>query len=350
MDKINIRQPDDWHVHLREGAMLEAVLPYTARQFGRAIVMPNLSNPVTTTELAKKYKTDILRALPDEKYCEGFIPLMTCYLTDETSVTDLSQGFSEGIFTAAKLYPANATTNSKYGVSDVNNLDAVFAKMEQLGMPLLVHGEVTDPYVDIFDREAVFIERVLKSLVSRFPNLKIVLEHITTRESVEFVRSHQKQLAATITAHHLLLNRNDIFQDGIRPHRYCLPIAKREVHRLALREAATSGDRCFFLGTDTAPHSLGDKQSACGCAGIFTASSALEFYAQVFEDENSLDKLEGFASLYGPAFYGMEVNESFVTLVKEKLRIPGTIPISDGNSIRPFKAGQTLYWKLKILD
>lgn len=350
MDKINIRQPDDWHVHLREGAMLEAVLPYTARQFGRAIVMPNLSNPVTTTDLAKKYKTDILRALPDEKYCEGFIPLMTCYLTDETSVTDLSQGFSEGIFTAAKLYPANATTNSKYGVSDVNNLDAVFAKMEQLGMPLLVHGEVTDPYVDIFDREAVFIERVLKSLVSRFPNLKIVLEHITTRESVEFVRSHQKQLAATITAHHLLLNRNDIFQDGIRPHRYCLPIAKREVHRLALREAATSGDRCFFLGTDTAPHSLGDKQSACGCAGIFTASSALEFYAQVFEDENSLDKLEGFASLYGPAFYGMEVNESFVTLVKEKLRIPGTIPVSDGNSIRPFKAGQTLYWKLKILD
>ena len=350
MDKINIRQPDDWHVHLREGAMLEAVLPYTARQFGRAIVMPNLSNPVTTTELAKKYKTDILRALPDEKYCEGFIPLMTCYLTDETSVTDLSQGFSEGIFTAAKLYPANATTNSKYGVSDVNNLDAVFAKMEQLGMPLLVHGEVTDPYVDIFDREAVFIERVLESLVSRFPNLKIVLEHITTRESVEFVRSHQQQLAATITAHHLLLNRNDIFQDGIRPHRYCLPIAKREVHRLALREAAISGDRCFFLGTDTAPHSLGDKQSACGCAGIFTASSALELYAQVFEDENSLDKLEGFASLYGPAFYGMEVNKSYVTLVKEKLRIPGTIPVSDGNSIRPFKAGQTLYWKLKILD
>ena len=347
MDKINIRQPDDWHVHLREGAMLEAVLPYTARQFGRAIVMPNLSNPVTTTELAKKYKTDILRALPDEKYCEGFIPLMTCYLTDETSVTDLSQGFSEGIFTAAKLYPANATTNSKYGVSDVNNLDAVFAKMEQLGMPLLVHGEVTDPYVDIFDREAVFIERVLESLVSRFPNLKIVLEHITTRESVEFVRSHQQQLAATITAHHLLLNRNDIFQDGIRPHRYCLPIAKREVHRLALREAAISGDRCFFLGTDTAPHSLGDKQSACGCAGIFTASSALELYAQVFEDENSLDKLEGFASLYGPAFYGMEVNESYVTLVREKLRIPGTIPVSDGNSIRPFKAGQTLYWKLK---
>lgn len=347
MDKINIRQPDDWHVHLREGAMLEAVLPYTARQFGRAIVMPNLSNPVTTTELAKKYKTDILRALPDEKYCEGFIPLMTCYLTDETSVIDLSQGFSEGIFTAAKLYPANATTNSKYGVSDVNNLDAVFAKMEQLGMPLLVHGEVTDPYVDIFDREAVFIERVLESLVSRFPNLKIVLEHITTRESVEFVRSHQQQLAATITAHHLLLNRNDIFQDGIRPHRYCLPIAKREVHRLALREAATSGDSCFFLGTDTAPHSLGDKQSACGCAGIFTASSALELYAQVFEDENSLDKLEGFASLYGPAFYGMEVNKSYVTLVKEKLRIPGTIPVSDGNSIRPFKAGQTLYWKLK---
>jgi dihydroorotase len=347
MNEVIIRRPDDWHVHLRDGAMLETVLPYTARQFGRAIVMPNLANPVTTTQLAKNYRTNILRALPKEKDCEGFIPLMTCYLTDETSVADLSQGYLGGVFTAAKLYPANATTNSKYGVSDINNLGAVFAKMEELGMPLLVHGEVTDSSVDIFDREAVFIDLILSSLVLRFPNLKIVMEHITTKEAVDFVRSCAEHIAATITAHHLMLNRNDIFQGGIHPHRYCLPIAKREAHQLVLREAATSGDNCFFLGTDTAPHSLSDKETACGCAGIFTATNALELYAQVFDEEKSLDKLESFASLHGPAFYGLEVNKSYVTLVKEKLRIPGTIPVSDGNSIRPFKAGQTLNWKLK---
>ena len=347
MNEVIIRRPDDWHVHLREGAMLEAVLPYTARQFDRAIVIPNLANPVTTSQLAKEYRTNILRALPEEKGCEGFIPLMTCYLTDETSVTDLSQGYLEGVFVAAKLYPANATTNSKYGVSDVNALNGVFEKMEELGMPLLVHGEVTDPSVDIFDREAVFIERNLNSLVSRFPGLKIVMEHVTTKEAVEFVRSCKDQMAATITAHHLLLSRNDIFQGGIHPHRYCLPVAKREVHRLALREAATSGDRCFFLGTDTAPHSLRDKETTCGCAGIFTAASALELYTQVFEEERSLDKLESFASLNGPAFYGMDVNKGCVTLVKEKSRIPGVIPVSDGSSIRPFKAGKTLTWKLK---
>ena len=347
MNEVIIRRPDDWHVHLREGAMLEAVLPYTARQFERAIVMPNLANPVTTSQLAKEYRTNILRALPEEKGCEGFIPLMTCYLTDETSVTDLSQGYLEGVFTAAKLYPANATTNSKYGVSDVNVLNGVFGKMEELGMPLLVHGEVTDPSVDIFDREAVFIERILNSLVSRFPGLKIVMEHVTTKEAVEFVRTCKDQMAATITAHHLFLNRNDIFQGGIHPHRYCLPVAKREVHRLALREAATSGDSCFFLGTDTAPHSLRDKETTCGCAGIFTATSALELYTQVFEEEKALDKLEGFASLNGPAFYGMDVNKSYVTLVKEKSRVPGMIPVSDGSSIRPFKAGKILNWKLK---
>ena len=347
MNEVIIRRPDDWHVHLREGAMLEAVLPYTARQFERAIVMPNLANPVTTSQLANEYRTNILRALPEEKGCEGFIPLMTCYLTDETSVTDLSQGYLEGVFVAAKLYPANATTNSKYGVSDVNALNGVFEKMEELGMPLLVHGEVTDPSVDIFDREAVFIERILNSLVSRFPGLKIVMEHVTTKEAVEFVRSCKDQMAATITAHHLLLSRNDIFQGGIHPHRYCLPVAKREVHRLALREAATSGDRCFFLGTDTAPHSLRDKETTCGCAGIFTATSALEFYTQVFEEEKALDKLEGFASFNGPAFYGMDVNKSYVTLVKEKSRVPGMIPVSDGSAIRPFKAGKILNWKLK---
>ena len=347
MSEVIIRRPDDWHVHLREGAMLEAVLPYTARQFERAIIMPNLANPVTTSQLAKEYRTNILRVLPEERRCEGFIPLMTCYLTEETSATDLSQGYLEGVFTAAKLYPANATTNSKYGVSDVNVLNGVFGKMEELGMPLLVHGEVTDPSVDIFDREAVFIERILNSLVSRFPGLKIVMEHVTTKEAVEFVRSCKDQMAATITAHHLLLSRNDIFQGGIHPHRYCLPVAKREVHRLALREAATSGDRCFFLGTDTAPHSLRDKETTCGCAGIFTATSALELYTQVFEEERSLDKLESFASLNGPAFYGMDVNKNYVTLIKAKSRIPGMIPVSDGSSIRPFRAGKTLNWKLK---
>ena len=347
MDEVIIRRPDDWHVHLREGAMLEAVLPYTARQFERAIVMPNLANPVITSQLAKEYRTNILRALPEEKGCEGFIPLMTCYLTDETSVTDLIQGYLEGVFAAAKLYPANATTNSKYGVSDVNTLNGVFEKMEELGMPLLIHGEVTDPSVDIFDREAVFIERILNTLVSRFPGLKIVMEHVTTKEAVEFVRSCKDQMAATITAHHLLLSRNDIFQGGIHPHRYCLPVAKREVHRLALREAATSGDRSFFLGTDTAPHSLRDKETTCGCAGIFTATSALELYTQVFEEERSLDKLESFASLNGPAFYGMDVNKNYVTLIKAKSRIPGMIPVSDGSSIRPFRAGKTLNWKLK---
>jgi dihydroorotase len=347
MDEIIIRRPDDWHVHLRDGAMLDAVLPFTARQFSRAIVMPNLAVPVTTAALAADYRRKILQALPDEKTCEGFVPLMTCYLTDETSANDISQGYTDGVFAAAKLYPANATTNSAHGVTNINELDAVFEGMQDIGMPLLVHGEVTDPKVDIFDREAIYIERVLILLTKKFPKLKIVLEHVTTKDAVDFVRAHQNQVSATITAHHLMLNRNDIFQGGIHPHRYCLPIAKREVHQLALREAATSGDTCFFLGTDTAPHPLSDKEAACGCAGIFTAVNALELYTQVFDEENKLEKLEGFASLHGSAFYGMDLNDEHVTLVRENIRIPGSIPISDGSSIRPFRAGQTLGWKLK---
>ncbi len=347
MDEIIIRRPDDWHVHLRDGAMLDAVLPFTARQFSRAIIMPNLAVPVTTAALAADYRRKILQALPDEKTCEGFVPLMTCYLTDETSANDISQGYTDGVFAAAKLYPANATTNSAHGVTDINELDAVFEGMQDIGMPLLVHGEVTDPKVDIFDREAIYIERVLTSLTKKFPKLKIVMEHVTTKDAVDFVRAHQNQVAATITAHHLMLNRNDIFQGGIHPHRYCLPIAKREVHQLALREAATSGDTCFFLGTDTAPHPLSDKEASCGCAGIFTAVNALELYTQVFDEENELEKLEGFASLHGSSFYGMGLNDDHVTLVRENVRIPGSIPVSDGSSIRPFRAGQTLGWKLK---
>ena len=347
MDEIIIRRPDDWHVHLRDGAMLDAVLPFTARQFSRAIVMPNLAVPVTTAALAADYRRKILQALPDEKICEGFVPLMTCYLTDETSANDISQGYTDGVFAAAKLYPANATTNSAHGVTNINELDAVFEGMQDIGMPLLVHGEVTDPKVDIFDREAIYIERVLILLTKKFPKLKIVMEHVTTKDAVDFVRAHQNQVAATITAHHLMLNRNDIFQGGIHPHRYCLPIAKREVHQLALREAATSGDTCFFLGTDTAPHPLSDKEAACGCAGIFTAVNALELYTQVFDEENELEKLEGFASIHGSAFYGMDLNDDHVTLVRENVRIPGSIPVSDGSSIRPFRAGQTLGWKLK---
>lgn len=347
MTEITIRRPDDWHVHLRDGAMLEAVLPFTARQFGRAIVMPNLAEPVTTAALAADYRRRILQALPDERACENFVPLMTCYLTDETSASDIEQGYVDGVFAAAKLYPANATTNSAHGVTDITRLEAVFAKMQEIGMPVLLHGEVTDLAIDIFDREAVYIDQVLTPLIAEFPQLKIVMEHVTTQEAVSFVRANQTQMAATITAHHLMINRNDIFEGGLRPHRYCLPIAKREVHRLALREAATSGDRCFFLGTDTAPHPIDDKEAACGCAGIFTAANALELYTQVFDEENALDKLEGFAALHGAQFYGMDANEGSVTLVKENWRVPGTIAVPDGGSVRPFRAGQTLSWKLK---
>ena len=326
--------------------MLETVLPYTARQFARAIIMPNLSTPVTTPSLAAEYRRRILKALPDEEAAAGFIPLMTAYLTDEIQASDLAEGFRNGVFYAAKLYPANATTNSSHGVTDVNKLVPVFRKMEEIGMPLLIHGEVTDPDVDVFDREEIFIRNVLQPLINEFSGLKVVLEHITTRQAVDFIRSMNGRVGATITAHHLIINRNSMFQGGLRPHHYCLPVAKREEHRLALRGAATSGDPAFFLGTDTAPHTVGAKEMDCGCAGIFSALSALELYAQVFEEEDALDKLEGFASLHGPAFYGLDANEGSVTLVKQDWRVPEHVDTPDGQQIRPFQAGQTLGWKL----
>jgi dihydroorotase len=341
-DTIILRRPDDWHVHFRDGAMLRAVLPSTARQFGRAIVMPNLVPPVTDVALARAYRERILAALPEGA---EFTPLMTCYLTDTTDPGEVARGREEGVFTAVKLYPAHATTHSAHGVTDTDRVMPVFERMAALGMPLLIHGEVTDPEIDIFDREAVFIERVLDPLRRRLPELRIVLEHVTTEEAVAYVESGGPNVAATITAHHLIINRNAIFQGGIRPHLYCLPIAKREKHRRALRRAAISGNPAFFLGTDSAPHAVPTKETACGCAGIFTAASALELYAEVFDEEGALDRFEAFASLNGPAFYRLPANERRITLRRE----PWTAPerIGDGElAVAPFRAGERLRWRL----
>jgi dihydroorotase len=342
-DTITLRRPDDWHVHLRDGAMLKAVLPFTARQFARAIVMPNLVPPVTTVATAEAYRGRILAALPTGA---DFTPLMTCYLTDDTDPDEVERGFTTGVFTAVKLYPAHATTNSASGVSDLRKARRVLERMEKLGMRLLIHGEVTDPDVDVFDREAQFIDRVLRRLIRDHPALKIVLEHITTKEAVDFVSAARANLAATITAHHLVINRNALFAGGLRPHAYCLPVAKREEHRLALRKAATSGDAKFFLGTDSAPHPVHDKEKDCGCAGIFSAPAALEIYAQVFDEENALDKLEAFASENGPRFYGLPPNETRVTLKRSRMTIPETVP-GEAGAVRPFLAGQTLGWTLE---
>jgi dihydroorotase len=339
---ITLQRPDDWHVHLRDGDMLAAVVPFTARQFARAIVMPNLLPPVTSVAAARAYRERIRAALPSE---QRFEPLMTCYLTDTTDPEVVASGYEEGVFAAAKLYPARATTNSAFGVTDFDRISPVFERMAGLGMPLLMHGEVTDPEVDVFDREAVFIERVLEPLRRRFPELRIVLEHITTREAADYVASGGANLAATITAHHLIINRNAIFAGGIRPHLYCLPIAKREKHRLALRRAATSGSNKFFLGTDSAPHAVATKETACGCAGIFTAPCALELYAEVFDEEAALDRLEAFASLNGPAFYRLPTNDARVTLRREPFPVPERIG-EGGNAIVPFRAGETLRWHL----
>ena len=344
MDSITIRRPDDWHVHLRDGAMLKAVVPETAREFGRAIVMPNLVPPVTTVAAAEAYRARILAALPAGS---RFTPLMTAYLTDASNADEIARGFESKVFTAAKLYPANATTNSASGVTDLTKIAPVLARMEQLGMPLLIHGEVTDPAIDVFDREAVFIERILIKLMRDFPALKIVLEHITTKDAADFVAAAGPTLAATITAHHLVINRNAIFQGGLRPHMYCLPIAKREIHRLALRQAATSGDAKFFLGTDSAPHPIHDKEKDCGCAGIFTAPVALEIYAQVFDEENALTKLEAFASLNGPRFYKLPPNEDRVTLRREAMQVPDAIT-GDAGAVQTFLAGQTIAWRIKL--
>jgi dihydroorotase len=341
-DTITLRRPDDWHVHLRDGAMLAAVVPFTARQFGRAIVMPNLVPPVTDVAAARAYRERIAAALPAGA---EFVPLMTCYLTDATDPGELARGWDEGVFTAAKLYPARATTNSALGVTDCERIMPVLERMAALGMPLLIHGEVTDPEVDLFDREAVFIDRVLDPLRRRLPDLRIVLEHITTEEAVAYVGSSGANLAATITAHHLVINRNAIFAGGIRPHLYCLPIAKREKHRRALRRAATSGNPRFFLGTDSAPHAVPSKETACGCAGIFTAPCALEIYAEVFEEEVALDRLEGFAALHGAEFYGFLPNEALVTLEREPFRVPDRIGAGE-NTVVPFRGGETLRWRL----
>ncbi|HET9629670.1 MAG TPA: dihydroorotase [Novosphingobium sp.] len=339
--ELIIRRPDDWHVHLRDGAMLASVVGYTARQFGRAIVMPNLSPPVSNTAEVAAYRDRIMASLPAGS---DFRPLMALYLTDATSPTDVEQGFALGIVSAYKLYPAHATTNSAHGVTDVRNIYPVLDRMQEIGMPFLVHGEVTDAQIDIFDREAVFIDRVLGPVLKDFPALKVVFEHITTREAAEFVEAAGPNVGATITPHHLMINRNALFAGGLRPHAYCLPVAKREVHRVALRRAATSGSAKFFLGTDTAPHQIAAKESACGCAGIFCAPHALECYASVFEEEGALDRLETFASENGPRFYGLPMNPSFVKLVREACVVPERIA-ADGGAIMPWQAGETLRWR-----
>jgi dihydroorotase len=341
-NRLTIRRPDDWHVHLRDGAVMAGVVPFTARQFARAIVMPNLSPPVTTVEATRAYRTRILAALPEGA---DFTPLMTAYLTDTADPEELARGHAEGVFTAAKLYPAHATTGSAHGVTDVTNIRGALERMQAIGMPLLVHGEVTDADVDIFDREAVFIERVLAPLVRDLPGLRIVFEHITTAQAADFVAAAGPNVAATITPQHLHINRNAMFAGGIRPHAYCLPVAKREAHRLALRKAATSGNAKFFLGTDSAPHAISAKEAACGCAGIFNAPYALESYAAVFEEEGALDRFEGFASLHGPAFYGLPLNSGTVTLGKALVEVPATID-ANGTAIVPFHAGETLGWRL----
>jgi len=343
MNELTLRRPDDWHVHLRDGDMLRAVVPYTARQFARAIVMPNLVPPVTTAALAAAYRERIVSALPPGS---NFTPLMTCYLTDQTDPNDLARGAEEGVFTAAKLYPAGATTNSASGVTDIRNIYPVLERMQAIGLPLCVHGEVTDPDVDIFDREALFIERILTPVLRDLPELRIVFEHATTSEAVDFVSAAPENVAATITPQHLHINRNAMLVGGIRPHAYCLPVAKRESHRLALRRAATSGSPKFFLGTDSAPHPQHAKESGCGCAGIFNAPHALESYATVFDQEGALDKLEGFASLHGPRFYGLPVNEETVTLQKVEAEVPEVID-AFGTPVVPFHAGETLGWRLR---
>ncbi|MCE8001923.1 dihydroorotase [Billgrantia ethanolica] len=344
MTAITLTRPDDWHLHLRDGEALAAVVPATARQMGRAIIMPNLKPPVTTTEQAQGYRERILAARPAGS---SFEPLMTLYLTDNTPADEIERAVASGLVHAVKLYPAGATTNSDSGVTDLAHCDAAIGAMARLGLPLLVHGEVTDAEIDIFDREAVFIERVMKPLLERHPDLKVVFEHITTGDAAEFVAQAPANVAATITAHHLLFNRNHMLVGGIRPHYYCLPILKRERHREALLAAATSGSGKLFLGTDSAPHAQGDKEAACGCAGAYTAPAAIELYATAFEQAGALDRLEGFASHFGPDFYGLPRNADTITLVREEWTLPDSLPYANGQRIVPLKAGETLAWKLR---
>lgn len=339
---ITIRRPDDWHVHLRDGAMLKAVLPYTAAQFARGIIMPNLLPPITTSARAAAYRERILAARPEGS---DFEPLMTCYLTDTTSPDEIERGFRDGVWVAAKLYPAGATTNAHHGVTDIPALAPVFARMEAIGMPVLIHGEATDPSVDIFDREAVFMEQSLLPLLARHQGLKAVIEHVTTAETADIVRAQGGRVAGTVTPHHLMINRTSLFQGGLRPHLYCLPVAKRERHRLALRKAVTSGDTCFFIGTDTAPHVASAKEAACGCAGVFVGATALQSYVQVFDEEDALDTLEAFASLNGARFYEQEPNTGTITLVKRPSRTLTSVPV-DAEEIVVFRGGEDLPWSV----
>lgn len=342
-ETLTIRRPDDWHLHLRDGEMLKLVAPYTARQFRRAIVMPNLVPPITTAAAAAAYRERIRKAAgPDS----DFEPLMTAYLTDTIDPQEIARGFEAGILTACKLYPAGATTNSQSGVTDIRKIDAVLATMAQIGMPLLIHGEVTTADIDIFDRERVFLERILGPTMDRFPDLRIVLEHITTSDSVEFVRAGGENIAATITAHHLRIDRNDMLAGGIRPHLYCLPVAKRRQHKEALRAIVATGHPKFFLGTDSAPHARCDKESACGCAGIFSAPVALESYAETFEELGCLEHFSAFAGEHGPRFYRLALNEGTVTLERTGLDVPSRID-PDGQQLTPFHAGQRLNWRLR---
>jgi len=364
MDKIIITRPDDWHLHLRDGETLKAVLPDTAHRFARAIVMPNLRPPVTTTALASEYRQRILDALEnsairpepfERQYISNprqtnserlsFDPLMTLYLTDNTTVAEIETACASGIVHAVKYYPAGATTNSDSGVTDLNKCSQVFDAMQKLGMPLLMHGEVTDGDVDVFDRERVFIDRHMKPLLVKYPALKVVFEHITTKDAAEFVASAPANVAATITPHHLLMNRNAMFTGGIRPHHYCLPILKREEHRIALVRAATSGSSKFFLGTDSAPHAKSAKEASCGCAGMYSSHAGIELYAEVFEAANALDKLEAFASFYGADFYGLPRNTDQITLVKDAWIVPESITFV-GDVLVPLRAGQPVAWRL----
>jgi dihydroorotase len=342
MTRLTILRPDDWHLHLRDGEQMRAVLPDTARRFARAIVMPNLKPPVTTTALAAAYRERIIAALPAGT---KFEPLMTLYLTDGTTADEINRARQDGIVHAVKYYPAGASTNTEAGVTDLVKCDAALAAMEKYDLPLLVHGEVTDPKVDAFDREEIFIERVLVPVLKKFSRLRVVFEHITTREAVEFVTAAPANVAATITAHHLLLNRGAMFAGGIRPHHYCLPLLKREEDRRALIVAATSGSPKFFLGTDSAPHSRSAKETACGCAGIYTAHAGIELYAEVFAAANALDKLENFASVFGPKFYSLPVNQDRITLVEEAWQVPQQLPFHN-DVLVPLRAGGTVAWRL----
>jgi dihydroorotase len=342
VDSVKIRRPDDWHIHLRDGAMLRAVLPFTAEQFARGIIMPNLVPPVTTVEAAGGYRERILAARP---VGNDFEPLMTCYLTDTTSPDEIEKGHSEEVWIAAKLYPAGATTNAHHGVTDINGLRPVLERMERIGMPVLIHGEATDPAIDIFDREAVFMEQTLVPLLKQYQGLKVVVEHVTTEETVAIVRAHAPRVAGTITPHHLVINRTSIFQGGLRPHLYCLPVAKRENHRLALRRAATSGDTCFFIGTDTAPHLAHTKEASCGCAGVFAGATALQTYVQVFDEEHALDRFESFASHNGAKFYGLPPNQGTIELKRRAGSMPAAVAV-EGGEVVVFRGDESLPWSL----